>query len=168
MPTRGSVVLTGNAQVGIVLDGKTFYSNDPNVKRTGTVGFDALTYALFRTNAATGDCTLPARVNDNDTVAVAVFTINEYASVALTKALKFNKFSIYGHADMDEDGTFKVQIQDPETELWSDWITGIPTNKATWAEHVGEDVIAIGVRIIATLIDTKGSNYIGECKVEWV
>lgn len=128
---------------------------DTRIDATQMVALEA-TVALFQANAATGTCTDPDNINDNNTGTFADFDgVNEYAEIDFGKVVSITQFRYYGNASHNEDGTYKIQYYDLADHAWTDWKTGIATRTASWStlETVSTQ-FTDKVRIIATALDT--------------
>lgn len=133
--------------------------------------FSELTVADFQANPATGTCTNPENINDNNTVLYASFTaVNQYAEIEFDEPFHVNKFRYFGNGFHNEDGIYKLQYFDCDTQAWVDWKTGIPTRLGSWSAWDDLDlVLTKKVRIVATAIDTAlDISLSGEFEMKYV
>lgn len=136
----------------------------------GPVGLEA-TVALFQANAATGTADTSEGVNDNNDAGTIVSfdAIDEYVEVNFAKVVSIKRWRWKdGAVTNTGDGRWKIQYYSLATHAWVDWVTEIPTltTAAAWREFTTEtEVLTDKVRIIATAIDTVGSNLIWEGEI---
>lgn len=120
------------------------------------VDFPELTVADWQKNAATGTATNPEYINDNDTNTFVPFdAVDEYCEIEFDELFYVNAFRYYGNDDQNEDGTYKLQYFDCDTQAWVDWKTGIPTRLGSWSDPADLDlVLTKKVRIVPTALDS--------------
>ncbi|GAI54726.1 unnamed protein product, partial [marine sediment metagenome] len=129
-----------------------------------------LTRQIFIANPATGDFDANSKnINDGDGVdAIEEFAratvIGQYAEVDFGGLYRIKKWRQYGHANNNEDGTWKIEYY---LEAWHDWITGIFTRTAatwsTWSEETA--VTASKIRLVCTEVDSCAYNFIEELQI---
>jgi len=132
--------------------------------------FPELTVADFQANPATGTATNPEYINDGVVVEPAIFNgIGQYAEIEFTQLEYVNKFRYYGNTLHSQDGSYKVQYFDCDTQAWVDWKTGIPTRLASWSGWDDLDlVLTKKIRIVATALDTYLSvNFAREWEMKY-
>lgn len=124
-------------------------------------GYGELTLLGFQFNPATGTFSqTPFNINSNDETARAeADTITQYAEVILPAALQITQFRHYGHANNNNDGAWKIEYKNVGGG-WVDWVTGIVTRGASWSnwDSTGGTVVAIGIRLVCTTVDTGGGT----------
>ncbi len=125
------------------------------VRVVGDRVIPALTVADFQSGTATGTCTDPAYINDNNTTTYATFTLNQYAEIALGKHYTINQFRYFGDSVHNGDGYWKIQYKD-STGTWQDAVTAIPTRAtADWSEwETFDDISTRYIRIVCTKTDS--------------
>lgn len=126
--------------------------------------------AMFQAYAATGTFTNdPDHINDNNTVNLAMAgAINQYAEVVYGDLVKIKRWRHYGVVDINNDGVWKIQYWNVETDAWTDWVIDIPIrNLASWSNLATEaEVITTRIRLVCTTVDTKYNlSKIGELEV---
>lgn len=134
---------------------------DTDAMRDKAIRLDSsLTVADWQQNAATGTAPTPANINDNDIETYANFnTPNQYCEIEFDTPFYVNKFRYIGHDSHNEDGDYKLQYFDIDTETWVDWKTEIPTRLGSWSDWTTITmVLTKKVRIVATTIDSLGAN----------
>ncbi len=128
-----------------------------------------LTAALFQSYTATGDCTNPANINDNNTGTYALWAnINLYTEIDFAGAFYFiSQFRHYGTVDCDGNGIWKIQYKSI-LGVWVDWVTNISLrNLASWSgwNTSGGQRVCAGIRIVATSLDS-GSHRMPEIEIK--
>lgn len=137
---------------------------------TTTAMVAELTVGIFDLIPGIGTFINPERVNDGEVANASVASaVDEYVEFNFVAAVKLTQFHHYGHGDMTGDGTMKLQYKDLLGN-WNDWVTGILTRGATWSnwDNSGGEVIAVGIKLIITALDTNfNNNKVGELEVKY-
>jgi len=130
--------------------------------------FNQLSVNVFRLFPASGDATDPENINDNTTGTIAVFTINEYATIELPGLFKITQYRHYGNGGNDGDGAWKLEYQD-YLDAWHDWATGIATRvAATWCDWVtASEVLCKAIRLTCTTADGGVQSRLPELEVKY-
>ena len=141
---------------------------DTDAMRDEAIRLDSsLTVAKWQANAATGTATNPQNINDNSLMTHTEFdAVNEYCQIEFDRLFYVNKYRYSGALIHHEDGTYKLQYFDSDTEMWMDWKTGIPTRLNSWSDWANLDLVLTNkVRIVGTVMDSNPftKNY----AVEW-
>ncbi len=152
----------GNIKKDIVIFGFT-----GTVVDLATIAAEA-SLAMFQTFGPAGTMISPSNLNDNDTgSSAAADAINEYGEVAFGDVVTIKRWRQYGWVTNNNDGVWKIQYWNVETDAWADWVTGIATRGASWSGLSTEsEVITTKIRLVATTIDTgAGDSRIGQLEV---
>ncbi len=129
--------------------------------------FHNATLADFQATPATGTVTTaPENINDNNTgTTIASNVIGHYAEVDFGRLVSINQWRLYGHANNNKDGVWKIEYLGTDL-AWHDWVTGIPTNQAVWTSMAAEaEVICSKVRLTITTVDSIAFSYAKELEV---
>ena len=181
VPSAISGLATNRPQTDSLIEGGLFYAIDTMQTWKNVAGswqlqepsspwsFANATLSDFQANAATGSTFVwePWKINDNDTALYArAQQPDSYAEINFGKWVKIDQWRIFGHADNNENGVWKIQYYGTDL-AWHDWKIGIPTNKAVWTSMASEtEVTCSRVKIIATTKDTGSKDSVlGELEV---
>ncbi len=130
-----------------------------------------LTVAMMQAISGEGTATGPEKINDGSTgpAVTNMDAVGEYAEIRLLASAKMTQFRFYGDSPQNGDGVSKIQDLDGDY-VWQDWVTGLSTRVESWSnwDSSGGEVIALGIRIVATTLDSNNNkNMYGELEVKY-
>lgn len=138
------------------------------------VGYGRLTVLGFQSNPGIGTMDTPQKVNDTETGTDAeADAVDEYGEVIFAAALEITQYRYWSYnVDHIGDGKWKLQYMNL-AGIWTDWVTDIPTlttdGFSNWAS--GATVVALGIRVVCTTVDTCGAesavSYLNELEVKY-
>lgn len=90
----------------------------------------------------------------------------KYAAVGFGKWVLIDQWRMYGHTNNLLDGELKLQYSFGGV-TWVDWVTGIPTRKASWTTMASAtEIMCTHVRLVCVVDDTgSGHCNLGELEV---
>ena len=97
--------------------------------------------------------------------------INQYAQVYFDSVKIISDFRQYGNVANNGTGRWTIQILNPISDQWEDWVTDVAVYGTTawegsWTSAT--KVWAAGIKIICTTVDTGSpGSYIGEFEVKY-